>query len=64
MLRAERTLEKLIGLPLGQTPFVHLSKNLNIKTSMIKVVGTVTRLPRDRGSTLGKDKKKLFSQNI
>jgi hypothetical protein len=62
MLRAERNLETLI--PLGQTPFAHLSKNLNFKTYMIRTVGTVTRLPRDRGSTLGKDKKYFFSQKV
>jgi hypothetical protein len=62
MLRAERTLETLI--PLGQTPFAHLSKNLNIKIYMIRIVSTVARLPRDRGSTLGKDKKYLFSQKV
>jgi len=58
MLRAERILEMLI--PLGQTPFAHLSINLNIKTYTIRVVGTVIRLPKDRGSTLDKDKKYFF----
>jgi hypothetical protein len=63
MLRAERTLETL--KPLGQTPLAHLSINLNLKTYTIIVVGTVTRLPRYRGSTLGKDKKTLlFSTSI
>jgi hypothetical protein len=62
MLRAERTLETL--KPLAQTPLVHMSINLNVKIYTIRVVGTVTRLPRYRGSTLGKNKKDLFSQKL
>jgi len=62
MLRAERTLETLITL--GQTHFAHLSINLNLKTYTIRVGGTVTRLQRYRGSTLGGDKKNFCSQKV